>query len=105
MWSYDGKDEKESRPERYNGFLIRREDRADRRRRKISFAAEKGVNPGKGERRVKVGRVFPDLRKRRKTTGIGAACISDGKTEEKDSENRRRDKTCGHGLRCFAGYK
>ena len=24
------------------------------------------VNPGKGERRVKVGRVFPDLRKRRK---------------------------------------
>ena len=77
MWSYDGKDEKESRPERYNGFLIRREDRADRCRRKISFAAGKGVNPGKGERRVKVGRVFPDLRKRRKTTGIGAAWISE----------------------------
>ena len=35
------------------------------------------VAPGKGERRVKVGRVFPDLRKRKKTTGIGAACISE----------------------------
>ena len=79
--SYDGKDEKESRPERYNGFLIRKGNRVDRRRRKISFTAGKGVNPGKGERRVKVGRVFPDLRKRKKTTGIGAACISEGKTE------------------------
>lgn len=70
MWSYDGKDEKESRPERYNGFLIRREDRADRCRRKISFAAGKGVNPGKDERRVKVGRVFPDLRKRKKNPRV-----------------------------------
>lgn len=49
---------------------------------KLVLRLNERVNPGKDERRVKVGRAFPDLRKRRKTTGIGAACISEGNGKE-----------------------
>lgn len=77
MWSYDGKDEKESRPERYNGFLIRREDRADRRRRKISFAARKRSKSGKGRTKSKSRACIPGLTEKKETPGIGAACISE----------------------------